>query len=44
MSLKTHLEVSMEQTNMNFSNYSRFDLSKLKDDPNKLRKLHIDDI
>ena len=30
----------MEQTNMNFTNYSKFDLVKLKEDPNKL-KTHI---
>jgi type I restriction enzyme M protein len=32
----------MEQTNMNFTNYSKFDLVKLKEDPNKL-KTHIDE-
>ena len=35
-------EVLMEQTNMNFTNYSKFDLVKLKEDPNKL-KIHIDE-
>ena len=35
-------EVLMEQTNMNFTNYSKFDLVKLKEDPNKL-KTHIDE-
>jgi len=35
-------EVLMEQTNMNFTNYSKFDLVKLKEDPNKL-KINIDE-
>ena len=35
-------EVVNEQVGMNFTNYSKFDLVKLKEDPNKLR-IHIDE-
>ena len=35
-------EVINEQVGMNFTNYSKFDLVKLKEDPNKLR-VHIDE-
>ena len=35
-------EVINEQVGMNFTNYSKFDLVKLKEDPNKLR-IHIDE-
>ncbi len=35
-------EVVNEQVGMNFTNYSKFDLVKLKEDPNKLR-IHLDE-
>ena len=35
-------EVINEQVGMNFTNYSKFDLDRLKEDPNKL-KIHIEE-